>query len=293
MPPKGSERVHVYTRIRPSSEREARGGTSAMAVGQSAISLIQPDVRATSREFDFDGVYPPDADQSRVYDDVGAPILDAVLQGYNGTVLAYGQTGTGKTHTLLNVGDSRSDAGLVPRLVAALFVHIKNDVRHVHSVKASFAQIYNEQIDDLLTPKNNNLRVKPCGKTHEVDGLTYTECKSASELLGLFDAGRRALVYAETKMNKHSSRSHAVLQLNVSRRERCLDGASGHTRSRMATLHTGKLTIVDLAGSERVKRSGADEDITGRRMKEAININTSLLGCASPRLACHAPITPS
>ena len=84
-----------------------------------------------------------------------------MLEGYNGTVLAYGQTGAGKTHTLLNVGDASSEAGLVPRLVAALFVRIKRDTRHVYMVKASFAQIYNEQIDDLLKPKNTNHFASP------------------------------------------------------------------------------------------------------------------------------------
>ena len=279
MPPARGERVHVFCRIRPSSEREHRAGIACTVSGQT-VSLAQTD-RSTARIFDFDDVYGPAADQQAVYNDVGAPILDAVLQGYNGTVLAYGQTGTGKTHTLLNVGDEHADAGLVPRLVAALFVSIKCDVRHVYTVKASFAQIYNEQIDDLLKPKNANLRVKPHGTAHEVEGLSATECRSASELLGLFDAGRRALVYAETKMNKHSSRSHAVLQIAVARRERVLDGGSAAAGSRMATLTSGKLTIVDLAGSERVKRSGADEDITGRRMREAININTSLLGLSN------------
>ena len=276
MPPKpGGERVHVYCRIRPGRD----AGTTQASDGQN-VTVRQPELRATARGFEFDGAYGPDSDQQGVYDDVGVPILDAVLQGYNGTVLAYGQTGSGKTHTLLNVGDERADAGLVPRLVAALFVHIKCDTRHVYMVKASFAQIYNEQIDDLLKPAGRNLRVKPRGAAHEVEGLAAVECKSASELLGLFDSGRRALVYAETKMNKHSSRSHAVLQLAVSRRERILDSASG-TKSRIVSCASGKLTIVDLAGSERVKRSGADEDVTGRRMKEAININSSLLGLSN------------
>ena len=165
----------------------------------------------------------PRAPQAAVYDDVGAPILDAVLQGYNGTVFAYGQTGAGKTHTLLNAGDGTGTAamGLVPRLAAALFVHIESDVRHVYRVKASFAQIYNEQIDDLLRPSSTNLKLKPTPTgRYAVDGLAEVHCKTAAQLLQAFDSpGRRHLRYAETKLNKSSSRSHAVLQ-PVSRRLR-------------------------------------------------------------------------
>ena len=259
---------------------------------------------------------PAEAPQAAVYDDVGAPILDAVLQGYNGTVFAYGQTGAGKTHTLLNAGDGTGTAsmGLVPRLAAALFVHIESDVRHVYRVKASFAQIYNEQIDDLLRPSSTNLKLKPTPTGgYAVDGLAEVQCKTAAQLLQAFDSGRRHLRYAETKLNKSSSRSHAVLQLSVSRRLRVLDanearaqfggailGAQFSARNSLtgapprspsqARLTTGsmetrvcvgKLTVVDLAGSERVKRSGADQDLSGKQMREAININSSLLGLSN------------
>ena len=179
-------------------------------------------------------------------------------------------------------------AGLVPRLVAELFVSINCDVRHVYTVSASFCQIYNEQVDDLLRLKNTNLKIKPKGLGTEVEGLTMTRCETAEELLQLLETGRKNIIYAETKMNKSSSRSHAVLQLHVTRRARMLEGQGGGSdlsaSLRMGELVkttqlTGKLSVVDLAGSERVKRSGADED--GRRMKEAININTSLLGLSN------------
>ena len=93
-----------------------------------------------------------------MFDKVGTPILQAVLSGYNGTILGYGQTGAGKTHTLLNLSDDASEVGLVPRLVAALYVATRNDVRHVYKVRASFAQIYNEAVEDLLKGKANSRR---------------------------------------------------------------------------------------------------------------------------------------
>ena len=159
------------------------------------------------------------------------------------------------------------------------------------------------QVDDLLRLKNNNLRIKPKGVGTEVEGLTRTRCNSAEELLQLLETGRRNIIYAETKMNKSSSRSHAVLQMYVTRRARILEGLgsnSGLSASLrlggdvQATQLTGKLSLVDLAGSERVKRSGADEEKTGKRMKEAININTSLLGLSNVmkalgQAASHVP----
>ena len=221
--PTSHERVRVYARIKPASDREFRAGISCTRTGDGTVGLAARE-SVGAKELTYDGVYGPEADQQGVYDEVGAPILDAVMQGYNGTVLAYGQTGTGKTHTLLNVGQGPADAGLVPRLVAALFVSIKCDVRHVYAVRASFAQIYNEQIDDLLRPSSTNLKLKPTPTGgYVVDGLAEVHCKTAAQLLQAFDSGRRHLRYAETKLNKSSSRSHAVLQLSVSRRLRVLD----------------------------------------------------------------------
>ena len=113
-------------------------------------------VKTIEKEYTFDGVFDPESTQKDVYEEVGKPVLKDVLMGYNGSILAYGQTGAGKTHSLLNSGmgiDGKADpkqAGLLPRLVAALFVHIGADVAHVYSVEASMLQIYNENIDCLL-----------------------------------------------------------------------------------------------------------------------------------------------
>lgn len=184
-----AERVKVYCRLRPGSERERRDGLACVATDAAAtVSLTQHlGVNApTQRSWDFDGAYDGEAvGQQRVYDDVGAPILDAVMRGYNGTVLAYGQTGSGKTHTLLNTPTDaassegcRAEAGLVPRLVAALFVAIRVDVGHVYTVRVSFAQIYNEQIDDLCA------RARPSpSSTHDdsrrARAMTAARCSHA------------------------------------------------------------------------------------------------------------------
>lgn len=206
-------RVNVYCRARPPTEKDRRGGLSLSYEG-SRVHLAPPQHSSNAaRRWEFDTVFGPEAEQQQVYDEVGTPILEAVMEGYNGTILAYGQTGSGKTHTLLNAGGNPEMVGLVPRLVASLFVAINTDVRNVYTVRASFAQIYNEQIDDLLRPRNTNLKLNAGG--NEVQGLSVVDCKSAEALMQLFEQGRKHLVYAETKLNKTSSRSHAVLQLHV------------------------------------------------------------------------------
>ena len=293
-------RVSVYARIRPGSDDclAADGPTTVKMDGREG---------AQKRTWDFDGVLPPEAPQAAVYDDVGAPILDAVLQGYNGTVFAYGQTGAGKTHTLLNAGDGTGTAsmGLVPRLAAALFVHIESDVRHVYRVKASFAQIYNEQIDDLLRPSSTNLKLKPTPTGgYAVDGLAEVHCKTAAQLLQAFDSGRRHLRYAETKLNKSSSRSHAVLQLSVSRRLRVLDAnearaqfgrailAAQFSARNSLTVAAPPLTLAGAAhdgvdGDARVRRQAHRRRSRGLRAREALRGGSGPLGQADERSDQH------
>jgi len=234
------------------------------------------EARSTAKDFQYDGVFDPEADQKSVYEAVGKPVLRDVLQGYNGSILAYGQTGSGKTHSLLNTGgrdgSAPKEAGLLPRVVAALFINISSDVKSVYGVEVAMFQIYNDTIDDLLVEghaqgKGANLL---CQKGGNVLGLTWTQCKSPDELLKAFAKGRNNIVYAETKMNKASSRSHAVFQIKVSKRDRAIDKSQTGTKMRMTM---GKLTIVDLAGSERIKKSG----VQGQQLKEAVNINGSLL----------------
>ncbi|KAJ1620524.1 P-loop containing nucleoside triphosphate hydrolase protein, partial [Pavlovales sp. CCMP2436] len=285
---KPAARVLVYTRVRPQTSKEAREGlVVSVDAAESAILLSDKQDRE-AHVFKCDGVFAPNTPQEAIFEAVGQPVLDATLEGYNGCVLAYGQTGSGKTHTLLNPGDTVADSGLVPRIAAALFFRVGQDLASVVTVRVSFLQIYNEQIDDLLKPAgqstNLRLRTAPSGAV-EVDGATSVRVSSPAALMQLFNNGRRNLVYAETRMNKTSSRSHAVFQLTIEKRVRLLggDGAADAEGAEGvdAKVVTGKLTIADLAGSERVKRSGADADLSGVRFKEAVNINTSLLGLGS------------
>ncbi|KAK3278300.1 hypothetical protein CYMTET_13751 [Cymbomonas tetramitiformis] len=284
----GRGRVNVFVRIRPPLPRE-EGEPSCLTVdeGETNITLQMQDGDAVERvlaggsfqnsplekKFAFDGCFDGESEQKEVFVAVGKPVLRDVISGYNGCILAYGQTGAGKTHSLLNAGGrSPQEAGLLPRTIAALFVHIGSDTQNVYNVEVGTFQLYNEQVDDLLAEagegtRGRNLNVVNSG---EVQGLTWLPCKTPEELLQAFQRGRNNIVYAETKMNKASSRSHAVFQIKVIKRARATENKGAAVKMK-ATV--GKLTVVDLAGSERVKRSG----VSGQQLKEAANINTSLL----------------
>lgn len=289
-------RVNVFSRVRPGVAREDGDQHCVTMIPDDRKCVVRlhdgdavervlaggsVSVKTVEKEYTFDGVFDGECTQREVYEEVGKPVLKDVLQGYNGSILAYGQTGAGKTHSLLNPGmgiDGKPDpkqAGLLPRLVAALFVHIGADLRNVYTVEASMLQIYNENIDCLLGEDREKAAGLQVSGKSEIRGLTWAPCATPHDLLRCFTRGRANLVYAETKMNKTSSRSHAVFQIKVAKRPRATDKASGVKGAAAVEMKAtfGKLTVVDLAGSERVKKSG----VSGVQLKEASNINSSLL----------------
>lgn len=222
---------------------------------------------AQARDFTFDGLFPMSASQEDVYNEVGRPILRDCLQGVNGTIFAYGQTGSGKTYSLLR--ESVQERGLLFRIAAELFAAIAQDEQADYEVEAAAMQIYNEHIDDLLVRAegcaqgaatgHGGLAVQSGGN---VCGLSWVPCTTSKQLCRTFSRARAHVIYAETKMNKASSRSHAIFQVRVLRR--CRENCSS-TKA--------QLNVVDLAGSERVKKSGVE----GMHFKEAAAINSSLL----------------
>jgi len=298
-------RVEVFARIRPRASEDADADVAWVASRANAIEDAERGgkegkarvcVSATSgmsgaRAYDVDGAFDGASTQEEVYAACAAPVLDAATKGCRGCVMAYGQTGSGKTYSLLN-GDDDDDArepGLVPRLAVDCFARAASDSFHAYEVSCAMAQIYNEQVDDLVA-KRTGLKVMTAsdGSGYEIDGLSWTPCHSAEDVLECFKRGRSRLVYAETHMNKHSSRSHCVFQMKIDRIERPVDviasnstedhsnydaDADDASRRVAVEMRSGLLTIVDLAGSERQKKT---QNI-GARFKEATNINTSLL----------------
>jgi hypothetical protein len=249
-------------------------------------------VAATYR-FSFDEVYPPSASQADVYAAAAAPAVRAVLAGYNAAVIAYGQTGAGKTHTMegLASGEGR---GIIPRAVEDAFAGIQADAESGGDsavegttqtkflVRASYLQIYNESVSDLLRPERANLPIREDARRGVfVDGLSEWVVRSPAEVHALMQRGRDARATGATRLNEASSRSHAVLTITV---ERCAVGGEDETSSgasggeapassaSSSRVRVGKLHLVDLAGSERVSVTGA----TGRRLEESKRINQSL-----------------
>ena len=226
------------------------------------------------RTYHFDKIFAPDTTQQRLYDCAVAPIVDEVLQGFNCTIFAYGQTGTGKTHTMTgDIGDSAhmSDgAGVIPRAVAQIFNYLESiGGSSEYTVKCCFLELYNEEITDLLAPNGPTeapkVRILEDRTGVVMQGLEEPHVKTAADIFTVLETGNARRRTAETLLNKQSSRSHSVFIVTVSVREVLAEGEE--------VIRVGKLYLVDLAGSENVSRSGAVD----QRAKEAGNINKSLL----------------
>ena len=194
---------------------------------------------------------PPSASQSDVYQAAVRPIVEDVLRGYNGTVMAYGQTGTGKTFTLSSIQPSA--IGMVPRALAEVFSAVAADPAHEYTVVMSYIQIYMELIQDLLRPESENLQIRENERGGVfVGGVAQREVTTIEQCLALLQQGDRNRTTAFTALNASSSRSHAVLMLTVVKRK-LVAGTAGVAE--IARVKVGKLFMVDLAGSERLKKS--------------------------------------
>jgi len=190
-----------------------------------------------------------------------------VLEGYNGTIFAYGQTGTGKTHTMTGVIGDEELRGIMPRAFDDIFRHITDDSDQTQFlVRASYLEIYNEEVRDLLSknPKNRLELHEKVDSGVYVKDLSYFAAKSSDEVRKIMYIGSKNRSVGETQMNAHSSRSHSLFTITIERSELGADNKQ-HIR-------VGKLNMVDLAGSERIAKTGA----TGDRLKEATKINLSL-----------------
>ncbi|ADV23717.1 Microtubule motor, putative [Cryptococcus gattii WM276] len=235
----------------------------------------------TTKTYPFDKVFGPEADQTMVFNEVAEGMLGEVLSGYNCTIFAYGQTGTGKTYTmqgdleLTNLDTPKSTAGIVPRVLHSLFNILESQADTEYSVKCSYVELYNEELRDLLAPEyrgeqsgTGGLKLYEDGKKGTmIQGLEETGVRNLKEALGMLDKGVKRRQTAETKMNTESSRSHTIFSITVHVKE------SGMQRGGEDMLRIGKFNLVDLAGSEAIGRSGA----TDKRAREAGMINQSLL----------------
>ena len=226
---------------------------------------------ATFHHFTFDYIYDQDSSQVQVYENTARAAVLSVLEGYNATLLAYGQTGTGKTFTMEGFKYNSTDPqrGIVPRASEEIFRFIESSqsANATFMVRASYLQIYNEYISDLLKPERGILQIREEKRRGVfVEGLSEWAVRSPADICSLMQKGETTRATASTKMNDVSSRSHAVFIIIVE--HMVVEGDSQEGQE----ITVGKLNLVDLAGSERVRVTGA----TGKRLEESKKINQSL-----------------
>jgi len=252
--------IKVMCRFRPLNKSEvAAGSTKIMKFPPNSDDALS----VGGRVFLFDHVFKENVTQEQVYNKAALPIVKDVLSGYNGTIFAYGQTSSGKTHTMEGVYGDPTLCGITPRIVYDIFNHIYSmDENLEFHIKVSYFEIYMDKIRDLLDITKTNLSVhEDKNRVPYVKGVTERFVSSPEEVFESFDEANSNRHVAVTNMNEHSSRSHSVFLIHVKQ----------ENMETQKKLH-GKLYLVDLAGSEKVSKTGAE----GAVLDEAKNINKSL-----------------
>ncbi|CAD7928153.1 unnamed protein product [Amoebophrya sp. A120] len=276
-----SDNVRVCCRVRPLSEKELKGfcvdtketdeGFISCRLG--AVTGVNKDSTASNQySFHFDRVFPTNSPQKKVYEYAALPTVKSVMEGFNGTVFAYGQTASGKTYTMQ--GPDMIDEnlqGVIPRMVWTIFDAIYSaPPTQEFLVKVSMVELYMEKIRCLLDPSGtaaggagkDNLKIKERpDKGVYIDGATESYVQSENEIFDALSQAQYNRTVGATNMNAVSSRSHMIFQLTVENKDTVKNAVK-----------RGKLFLVDLAGSEKIQRTGA----TGSRLEEAKMINKSL-----------------
>ncbi|KAK9664426.1 hypothetical protein RND81_14G041000 [Saponaria officinalis] len=255
------ERIYVTVRARPLSLEDAK--SSPWKISGNSISFAN-----TSSKFDFDRIFGEDCKTKEVYESRTKEIVAAAVRGFNGTVFAYGQTNSGKTHTMRG---SSGEPGVIPLAVQEIFDIIDKVPDREFLLRMSYMEIYNEEINDLLAPEHRRLQVhESLERGIYVAGLREEIVASPEQVLDLMDFGESHRHFAETNMNLHSSRSHTIFRMIIESRDKAGDDESGESCD---AVRVSVLNLVDLAGSERAAKTGAE----GARLKEGSHINKSLM----------------
>ena len=255
--------VNVICRFRPINDLERTSGNEQTCDFTSPTSLTFHSSREKNvYRFNFDRIFPPSSTQQDIYDFGVKGIIDSVLDGYNGTVLAYGQTSSGKTYTMQGEMEEQAKQGIIPRMISHVFKHIYKNEGTDFMIKVSMIEIYQEKIRDLLDVSRVNLNIREDSiKGIYVDGVSERYVGCPNDVLALLEMGSANRAQAATNMNEHSSRSHSIFILTINQTNK-IEGYS----------KIGKLYLVDLAGSEKISKTGA----TGHTLEEAKIINKSL-----------------
>ncbi|KAJ9236345.1 putative kinesin family protein [Paecilomyces variotii] len=259
----GSNTIKVVARFRPQNKVELASG------GEPIVEFETEDTcKINSREgqaaFTFDRVFPMDSRQTDIFNFSIRSTVDDILNGYNGTVFAYGQTGAGKSYTMMGSDiDDDEGKGIIPRIVEQIFASILSSPSNIeYTVRVSYMEIYMERIRDLLVPQNDNLPVhEEKSRGVYVKGLLEIYVSSVQEVYEVMRRGGEARSVAATNMNQESSRSHSIFVITITQKN-----------VETGSMKSGQLFLVDLAGSEKVGKTGA----SGQTLEEAKKINKSL-----------------
>nr|XP_058923427.1 centromere-associated protein E isoform X1 [Kogia breviceps] len=255
--------VAVCVRVRPLNSREEALGKDTQVYWKTDNNTVyQVD---GSKSFHFDRVFHSNETTKNVYEEIAVPIIDSAIQGYNGTIFAYGQTASGKTYTM---SGSQDYLGVIPRAIHDIFQKIKKFPDREFLLRVSYMEIYNETITDLLcdTEKMKPLIIREdFNRNVYVADLTEEVVYTSEMALKWITKGEKNRHYGITKMNQRSSRSHTIFRMILESREKGEPNFEGSVK-------VSHLNLVDLAGSERAAQTGAE----GLRLKEGCNINRSL-----------------
>ncbi|KAK4278733.1 hypothetical protein QN277_016537 [Acacia crassicarpa] len=299
-----SQRVRVAVRLRPKNTDEILSDADFADCIELQPELKRLKLRKNNWSFEsyrFDEVFTETASQKRVYEVVAKPVVESVLSGYNGTIMAYGQTGTGKTYTVGTLGKGDvSERGIMVRAVEDII----GNTSASDSVEVSYLQLYMESIHDLLAPEKSNISIHEDPKSGEVSlpGVEVVKVRDLDSFMQLLELGDVNRHVANTKLNTESSRSHVILMVQIRRSilgkkvedTTCRDESIGNNlfvKDNKPMIQKSKLLIVDLAGSERIDKSGSE----GHLLEEAKFINLSLtsLGKCINALAEKCPHIPT
>ncbi|CRK86248.1 CLUMA_CG000163, isoform A [Clunio marinus] len=278
-PAKTNQNIQVYVRIRPTNAREKLIRSNEVVEVQGPRDVIAKQMldSRTTKRFSFDRAFGMDSQQHEVYAAVVSPMIDEVLSGYNCTVFAYGQTGTGKTYTMVgeeqptltSTQEDASNVGIIPRALNHLFDELRL-MEVEFAMRVSYLELYNEELCDLLS-SDDSAKIRIYDDVSKkgsviVQGLEEIPVRCKSDVYRLLAKGQERRKTAATLMNAQSSRSHTVFSILVHIKENGNDGEE--------MLKIGKLNLVDLAGSENISKAGNEKGI---RTRESVNINQSLL----------------
>ncbi|RKP39116.1 P-loop containing nucleoside triphosphate hydrolase protein, partial [Dimargaris cristalligena] len=274
-----ADHINVTIRIRPLNARELRtGGTlNAWSVQNDTITQLHYHTHGRSsigNSFTFDHIFDPQRSTKEVFNAVAQDIIHSTMDGFNGTIFAYGQTSSGKTHTMYGIPE---EPGIIDLSIRRIFERIEQTPDREYLLRVSFLEIYNEVIKDLLNPENHHLKIhEHATRGIFVGNLTENIVMSVHDVKLLLEQGDRNRHVGETNMNDRSSRSHTIVRMVIESRERSIDEKA--VEGVAATTYSGAvkvscLNLVDLAGSERVAHTGAE----GARLREGAHINRSLL----------------